>query len=119
MCKLSCKARQLERYHFARNHGADAKLAVKLAGSVGKFREFVVSVGIDPDSLGECARHLGKGGKPRRFDPEAQERRRLYHELKALGADAKQASEGCTCSYAHARVMRELKGVFKKSDRVA
>ena len=107
---MSATSRQLARYHYARAGGCSPREAVHVSCCIDRFRAWVQGRGIDPDSLGDMARHHGFGGKPRRHDAKASARRRRYREARALGADSRQASEASTCDMAFSRVKRELRG---------
>lgn len=110
-----CYGRAKMRYEWAREHGASSRQAVELMGRIDAFRAFAQSLGTDPDTLGDFARYMGLGGKPRVFSGQALERRERYYALRALGATSAVASEACGSEVGFLRAKRELTGtVFKK-----
>jgi hypothetical protein len=59
--RLPSSVRQQERYHFVRKLGVATAIAANdLATNISRFREFVSSHGIDPDSLGDFARNMNR-----------------------------------------------------------
>ncbi len=92
--------------------------------TIALFCEMVSVRGRDPAEYGSLSRHHGKGGWPKREttcrgEAAAKARYDRYHDLRALGASAFQASEGCGCEAGFLRIKRELCGVFKKSTSLA
>src|ERR1044071_7106463 len=109
--------RRSRRYRWAKDHGCTSQDALRLADRIPEFRAFASSLGIDPDSLGDFARDMGHGGKPRRDTPEAIERRRVYRELRDLGASPRDAMSGANSTLARARIRRELRGSMFRTER--
>lgn len=107
--------RWLQRFHWARQHGCSSRRATEVASNIPEFRAFVAERGHDPDALGEFARKVSPAHL-RKLNNDARniERRRIYSELKLLGATADQATEGASCPMGYARVMRELRGPFRQ-----
>lgn len=52
--------RWLARFHWVRSRGAKATVGSMLASNIGKFREFVLSQGCDPEALGDFARKVSQ-----------------------------------------------------------
>jgi hypothetical protein len=110
-----CYARMEQRRVWARERGCSGKQARVFAARIGEFRAFVVSLGLDPDTLGDFARNMGPGGHPRIDTPRSRAFKRVYHELRALGATSEQATEGARSLAGLARIKRELSGsVFRQ-----
>jgi hypothetical protein len=59
--RLPSSARQLERYHYVRGLGVTpSSAAMDLATNISRFRAFVSSKGMDPDTLGDFARDMSR-----------------------------------------------------------
>jgi hypothetical protein len=117
---LPSDTRHRQRYRILRSLGfgwRDCKLALRLDA----FRRLVTQAGVDPDSYGDVARHHGYGGRPRVERPSAgavsELRKSRYHELRALGASSREASEGMGSDMGYRRVKRQYCGVFKKDSQ--
>lgn len=109
--------RTRQRYHALKALGYGRDDCRYGSYQVQRFREFVAAKGVDPDTYGDLAQRR-PGGWPRlettcRGHAAAEARKRRYHELKALGANAQDASAGSTCELAFLRIKRELFGPFR------
>jgi hypothetical protein len=79
-----------------------------LASNITRFREFVVSQGVDPDTLGDFARYTPCGSNAASKDQRQVDRRARYRELRDLGATPEQANLGAGSEFSLARMKREL-----------
>lgn len=84
-----------------------------LASNIQRFRAFVVSQGLNPDTLGDFARYTPCGSKGTSKDQRQVERRARYRELRDLGATPEQANLGAGSTFSLARMKRELSGAFR------
>lgn len=105
--------RWLERYHWARARRIKSPAASMMADHIGRFREFAVSEGFDPDALGDFARYTPPICRAKSTAHRQVERRVRYRELRDLGATPEQANLGSGSTFSLARMKRELSGAFR------